>query len=121
MIPLNLKVLVAVDDELFREFIKQSLMKYSYDVVLCSNGQEAIDLLIQQTFDVILLDYKMPERSGLNLLQWMYEQKNNTPVILLTGDGSEHIAVEAMKLGVYTYLQKETADMERGDSIYGTN
>jgi len=41
----------------------------------------------------------------------MHEQKNNTPVIVLTGEGSEHIAVEAMKLGAYAYLQKGTADM----------
>lgn len=120
MTPLNLKILVADDDEFFCAFVNQILKKYSYDVVSCTNGQEAINLLIQQKFDVILLDYKMPERSGLNVLQWMYEQKNNTPVILL-GEGSEHIAVEAMKLGVYTYLQKETTEMERRDSRYGTN
>ena len=115
MAPPNLKVLVADDDELFRTFIEHKLLSYAYDVVLCTNGQEAIDLLMQETFDVILLDYKMPERSGLNVLQWMHEQKNNTPVIVLTGEGSEHIAVEAMKLGAYAYLQKGTADMERID------
>ena len=93
MIPPKLNILVADDDEPFRVFIKQSLGRQSYDVVSCGDGQEAIDILSQHKFDVILLDHKMPERSGLNVLQWMHEQKLNTPVILLTGEGSEQVAV----------------------------
>ena len=115
MTPERLNILIADDDEPFRAFIEQRLIRYAYDVATCADGQEAIDLLSQHKFDVILLDHKMPERSGLNVLQWMQEQKLNTPVILLTGEGSEQIAVEAIKLGAYDYLQKGTMDIDRID------
>jgi DNA-binding NtrC family response regulator len=115
MMPPKLNILVADDDEPFRAFLKQSLVMQSYDVVSCRDGQEAIDILSKQKFDVILLDHKMPECPGLNVLQWIHDQKLNIPVILLTGEGSEQDAVEAMKLGVYDYLQKGTKDIERID------
>jgi DNA-binding response OmpR family regulator len=49
--------------------------------------------------------------SGLNVLQWMLEEKCETPTIVLTGAGSEHVAAEAMKLGVYDYIVKTEIDM----------
>jgi response regulator of citrate/malate metabolism len=57
------------------------------------------------------LDYRMPGISGLNVLQWMHEQKMETPVIMLTAVGSENIVVEAMKLGAYDYFAKDTIDI----------
>jgi response regulator of citrate/malate metabolism len=53
----------------------------------------------------------MPGISGLNVLQWMNEQKMDTPVIMLTAAGSENIAVEAMKFGAYDYFAKDTIDI----------
>jgi DNA-binding NtrC family response regulator len=54
----------------------------------------------------------MPGKTGLNVLQWLHEQKLDLPVIMLTGAGSENIAVEAMKLGAYDYIRKDQFDIE---------
>jgi FixJ family two-component response regulator len=53
----------------------------------------------------------MPGISGLNVLQWMHEQKMETPAIMITAVGSETLAVEAMKLGAYDYFAKDTIDI----------
>jgi FixJ family two-component response regulator len=78
----------------------------------CASGEEALDLLKQERFDVVILDYKMSGISGLNVLQWMHEQKIETPVVMMTAEGSETVAVEAMKLGAYDYVRKEHVDID---------
>jgi len=103
-----LRILFAEDDDALRVALRYILVENAgYEVEACSSGEEAVAFLKQRSFDVIILDYKMPGMSGLNVLQWMYEQKMETPVLILTGAGSETIAVEAMKLGAYDYLRKE--------------
>ncbi len=107
------KLLIVDDEDDFRSLIAAALTEYSqYHVTECSSGEEAIQVLERSTFDVIVLDYKMSGMSGLNVLQWMYEQKLETPVLMLTAAGSETIAVEAMKLGAYDYMRKEHVDVD---------
>jgi DNA-binding NtrC family response regulator len=77
---------------------------------VCESGKAAVEALACSQFDVVILDYRMPEMSGLIVLQWMHEQKFETPVIMLTGAGSETIAVEALKLGAYDYILKDNLE-----------
>lgn len=79
----------------------------------CNSGAAAMEELKQEVFDVVILDYNMPEMSGLDVLHWMQKEKINTPVIMLTAAGSETIAVEAMRLGVYDYFRKDQIDINR--------
>ena len=106
-----LRLLIVDDDDAFRLALKTALADIGYVVEACDCGETAIDLLRTSVFNVILLDYRMPGLSGLNVLQWMHEQKMETPVIMLTAVGSENIAVEAMKLGAYDYFAKDTIDI----------
>jgi DNA-binding NtrC family response regulator len=111
-----LSVLIVDDEETFARILAEQLRdEYGFQTVVVSSGREAIEILqsTRRGFDALLLDYMMPEVTGLNVLQWMYEQKNETPVILLTAAGSETVAVEAMKLGAYDYLRKEYVDLPR--------
>jgi CheY-like chemotaxis protein len=111
--PKPLKILFAEDEDSLRVIMAEILTNHAgYDVDTCSNGSEAISLLKQKPYDVIVLDYKMPGVTGLNVLQWMHEQKMETPALILTGAGSETVAVEAMKLGAYDYIRKEYVEME---------
>jgi DNA-binding NtrC family response regulator len=108
----RLRILFADDDDSLRLTLSEYLStETGYHVEVCSNGEEAIELLKRQQFDVVLLDYKMPGLSGLNVLQWMYEQKMDTPVLMFTGAGTETVAVEAMKLGAYDYIRKEHVEI----------
>lgn len=107
----KLNILVAEDEESFLRVLTAVLESTRrFNVVTCEDGDEAIDALRTTRFDIIILDYKMPGKTGLNVLQWLHEQKVNTPVIMLTGAGSENIAVEAMKLGAFDYVRKDHFD-----------
>ena len=111
-----ISVLLVDDEETFAQILAEQLQEeYGFQTMFVTGGREAIDALknARRGFDVVLLDYKMPEVTGLNVLQWMHEQKNETPVVLLTAAGSETVAVEAMKLGAYDYLRKENVDLQR--------
>jgi DNA-binding response OmpR family regulator len=113
--------ILFVDDE--KSFALGTALRlkenYGYETTVLFSGTEAIEAMgnAQQQFDVVLLDYMMPGVNGLNVLQWMHEQKNDTPVIMLTGAGTEHVAVEAMKLGAYDYVQKDLVDIGHLDIL----
>jgi len=109
----KIRVLVAEDEESFLVVLTTVLEATNrFEVFACESGNEALQALKGSSFDVAILDHQMPGMTGLNLLQWLHEQKSNMPVIMLTGAGSENIAVEAMKLGAYDYLSKEHFDRE---------
>ena len=107
-----LNLLVVDDDAPFRLVVKEILSSTGrYRVEACDSGEKALDFLRRQKFDLVLLDYKMSGISGLNVLQWMHEQKMEVPVVMLTAAGSENVAVEVMKLGAYDYVRKEHIDL----------
>lgn len=111
-----LSVLIVDDEETFANILAEQLKEeYGFQTTYVTSGREAIDALqnARRGFDAVLLDYKMPEVTGLDVLRWMAEQKNETPVVILTAAGSEMVAVEAMKLGAYDYLRKEHVDLPR--------
>lgn len=109
----GLTLLMVDDDDEFRIALKQALSADGkYKVRSADSGEAAVELLQQDRFDLIVLDYRMPGISGLSVLQWMHEQKLDTPVIMMTAAGSESVAVEAMKLGAYDYVRKEQIDID---------
>ncbi|HEY6952634.1 MAG TPA: response regulator [Bacteroidota bacterium] len=116
----KLSILLVDDEETFVKMLAFHLRDhYGYKTTVAFSGKEAVQLFENSHtgFDVVLLDYMMPEMSGLNVLQWMLEQKNQTPVIMLTAAGSEHVAVEALKLGAYDYVRKELIDIPHLDIL----
>jgi len=106
-----LRLLLVDDEDAFRLALESAMADSGYIVESCDCGEAAIDLLRSSHFDVVILDYRMPGITGLNVLQWMNEQKMDTPAIMLTAAGSENIAVEAMKFGAYDYFAKDTIDI----------
>ncbi|MEX1138773.1 MAG: response regulator [Bacteroidota bacterium] len=109
-----LRILVVDDQDSFRMSLEIALsISEKHEVTMSDSGEDAIEKLKADEYDVVLLDYKMPGLSGLDVLAWMHENKNDTPVIMLTAAGSEEVAVEAMKLGAYDYLSKEHIEIDR--------
>jgi DNA-binding response OmpR family regulator len=109
----TLRILIAEDEESFLRVLTTVLEStHRFQVYPCESGDEAVEALKRSQYDVVILDQKMPGMTGLNVIQWMHEQKSSTPVIMLTGRGSENIAVEAMKLGAYDYIRKDNFDRE---------
>jgi len=109
-----LHVLVVDDENSVRLSIEMGLkMTNSFAVESCESGEDAVELLQKNTFDVIILDNRMPGMSGIDVLQWMHEQKVIIPVIMITAAGSEEVAVEALKHGVFDYIRKDQISKDR--------
>ncbi len=99
-------ILIVDDSEDTREMIRRHLNPY-YSTVMTSSGvQEAVELLKDQAFDLVITDLKMPGASGLELVRFVRENFRNMGLMMVTGYATIEGAVEAMKLGVEEYLPK---------------
>ncbi len=113
---LDLKIIIAEDDEddvlLIKEFIREGLPGSHLEVDWAENAQKALSLIQQKSYDLCLLDYRLGETNGLELLQTIKAQGFASPVIFLTGRGDEETAAEAIKSGATDYLGKGTLSPE---------
>lgn len=103
------RLLVIDDDEVDRKSICRILKKIGWegDITQAVSANEARCAVAVQKFDCIVLDYSLPGVNGLDLLTELHvEVAIGTPVVILTGEGNEMVAVEAMKRGAYDYLPK---------------
>jgi len=109
------KFLVVDNDEGLVHFLTRLFIKQGYEVVSCTDGIAALDRLTRESFDVILLDYKMPGLNGLDTLVEIKGAQVKTPVIIMTAFGTTDTAIQAMKLGAYDYLLKpfDTEELKR--------
>lgn len=99
-------ILVVDDDYASRLMLKKALEHENYIVTLCSNGTDALTLLQQQKFDLVLTDLIMQGISGIDLLERVRELNKDMATILLTGHASIETAVQAVRLGASDYLLK---------------
>jgi len=107
------KVLLVEDEDSLRLSLEIKLnMTNQYHVTSCASGEDAIERLQGNAYDIILLDFRLPGLSGLDVLKWMQEHKIFTPVILLSGLDSGEVPLEAMRLGAYDYIRKAHMDYE---------
>ncbi|WP_319578218.1 response regulator [uncultured Methanospirillum sp.] len=105
--PTELRVLVVDDDREFQNIISHYLTEDpEYSVVSVDSGQQALDMLREQSFSAIIADYQMPEMDGLDLLRIIRSQGNSIPFIIFTGQGCEEVAIDALNAGADFYLVK---------------
>src|SRR4030042_526330 len=100
------RILAVDDEEAFREVIVTLLAEEGYPVTTAADGVEAINVLQQNLFDVILLDIRMPKVDGVEVLKYIREHTPDSQVIMLTGVAELKLAVECMKLGAYDFIAK---------------
>jgi DNA-binding NtrC family response regulator len=94
------------DEELNRDLLQQILEREGYQVAIAANGQEALALLRQEAFHVVLTDLKMPGMTGVEVIRELKMLAPSTMGIIHTAYGSVETAVEAMKAGAYDYVTK---------------
>ncbi|MFI5399107.1 MAG: sigma-54-dependent transcriptional regulator [Candidatus Binatia bacterium] len=99
-------VLLVDDERTILVSLRDSLGEASNDVVTASSGDEALQLLRNRPFDVVVSDVRMPGLNGMELLASMREEGMETPVILMTAYATVNEAVEAMRMGAYDYVTK---------------
>lgn len=111
----GMRILLVDDDETYAKVVSLALEEeYGFEVVVAQGGQEAIDLLKSgdRAFSVIVLDYRMPRVTGIDVLRWMHQHQISVPAFILTAAGSEAVVTEAMQLDAYDYFRKEDTDIE---------
>lgn len=99
-------ILVVDDDDSFRGLIATTIRDEGYRVDEQGDPLKAIELARQHTYDIILLDIKMPEMNGIDALKILKKESPNTDYMMLTGVYDISLAVEAVKLGAREYLTK---------------
>jgi two-component system, sensor histidine kinase and response regulator len=104
----QLKVLIVDDDLVDRMLVQRSIKNAGMDVSFAEaeTCAEAMQILERQHFDCIFVDYQLPDRDGLSLIQSIRHLNVKAPIVALTGQGDEQIAVELMKAGAIDYLNK---------------
>jgi len=100
------KILLLEDDLLFGESIVDVLEEEGFDVVLCRNGQSALDETYKNHFDLYLLDINVPLIDGLSLLRELRRANDTTPTIYLTSHQEIEKLTEAFEIGADDYLKK---------------
>jgi len=100
------RILVADDEQSMREFLDIMLKKEGYKVSLASNGEEVINLIDNDLFDLVLLDIRMPKLDGISALKRIKSISPETIVIMITAYASADTAIKAMKEGAYDYITK---------------
>ncbi len=112
------RVLVIEDRPENIELLTEYMLRpKGYVPLVATNGEEGLHAALTHKPDLILLDLKMPKMSGLEVLQALKERKANIPSILMTAYGSEHIAVQAFRLGVRDYIARPFEVDEMLDAI----
>ncbi|MBU0743702.1 sigma-54 dependent transcriptional regulator [bacterium] len=109
------RILIVDDEAAIRQSLAESLADEGFDTDSAETGEEALAKLNTGTYDLVVTDLKMPNVSGLELLQALRHQDRQTPVIMMTAYGDVDTAVESMRLGAYDFIQKpfKLSDMRR--------
>ena len=102
------KILIIEDEEPIRRVLKRILTDENpeFKISEAIDGNDAIDKLSRDKFDLAVCDIKMPKKDGLDVLKFAIEKDLSTPFIMLTGHGNIETAVDSMKIGAYDFIEK---------------
>ena len=104
--------LLTIDDE---SYIRQSICSYFEDygftIFEAENGREGLEIFEREKPDLVLLDLRMPEMDGLQVLENLKDKVPDTPLVVASGTGNISAVVEALRLGAWDYILKPIEDM----------
>jgi DNA-binding response OmpR family regulator len=102
-------ILIVEDEKKIAAFIKRGLEEEQYEVLTAADGEEGLRLALEKSFDLIVLDWMLPKLDGLSVLKHLRENKNMTPVLMLTAKDSVEDIVAGLDSGSDDYLTKPFA------------
>ncbi len=112
MIDTNPSTILLIDDDgLIRESIATYLGDSGFRVIQCADGPSGLETMARETPDVVLLDLRMPEMDGMEVLHRIKELHQDLPVIVVTGAGVLKDAIEALRMGAFDFISKPIIDM----------
>lgn len=100
------KILVIDDEEYTRWFLSKVLTEEGFDVQSASTGREALQKVPNSIPDLVILDLRLPDMHGIEVLRTMKERKWKTKVVILTAYGTPQIEAEAKELGICAFISK---------------
>ncbi|SFM84173.1 response regulator [Thermodesulforhabdus norvegica] len=100
------RILIVDDEDRFRKTLKKNLQLEGFFVDDASSGSQALEKLSGSSYDVVLLDIRMPGMNGITALEKIKQMSPQVEVIVLTGHASVDVAVKIMQLGGYEYCLK---------------
>jgi DNA-binding NtrC family response regulator len=103
---MSAKILVVDDDLGMRDTLEAVLIAEGYEVKVATNGVETENVLKRDSFDLTLLDFKMPDCTGIELLPRIKKLAPNMPIVMMTAYGTVKVAVEAVKQGAFDFITK---------------
>lgn len=99
-------ILIADDEEAIRALLRELLEPEGFKIDEATAGSQVIDALRTNAADLILMDVRMPGKSGLEVLREVRDGSNDVPIILMTAYGTANTVIEAIQLGAYDYITK---------------
>ena len=110
---MNSKNVLVIDDEpVVGAGCRMVLMKEGHEVHICETGREGLIAALKDQYDIVILDLKLPDIDGMEILGTIMREKPQTSVIIITGYSTVQNAIQAMKLGAFDYLAKPFSDDE---------
>ncbi len=101
------RILYMEDDPALSVLLQKSLQRQGFIVETAANGEEGIAMAGAASYDLLLVDYNMPFLGGIDVLRTLASKGTFPPTIMVTGEGNEEVAVEALKLGAADYVVKD--------------
>ncbi len=109
-----MKVLLVEDSQLFSYYLLRGLKKENYTVDLAENGMDGLNLAINNYLDysIVLLDWNLPDMTGIQVCKYLRKIDSNIPIIFLTGQSNSEDAILAFKSGASDFIRKPVAMKE---------
>ncbi|MCZ7575074.1 MAG: diguanylate cyclase [Ardenticatenaceae bacterium] len=105
--PKDVRILLMEDDPGLARLFQKRLARHGYQADLARDGEEGLAMYDADSYDILVMDHVMPVYTGVEVIRILAARGPLPPIIMVTGTGSEQIAVEAMKLGASDYLVKD--------------
>ena len=102
----SLRVLFVDDEASLQEFMRLELPRLGHEVTVCPNGRAALDAMKKSTFDAAILDLRMPDMTGIEVLEHLKHVSPDTEAVMMTGYASQDTAIQALRLGAFEYITK---------------
>ena len=106
--PSENRILYIEDEEPLCDLFKVAIEAHGHSVDVAHNGEDGFALHAAQPYDLIATDYQLPDMTGVDIARKLLIDDPNIPIVMVTGKGSEQMAAEALALGVYNYVIKDS-------------
>jgi len=107
----NIRVLYIEDEPLLCDLFKEAVGSRGYSVDIAPNGKDGLALHAKRPYDLVAIDYQLPDLTGLDIARDLLDGNQDLPVLLITGKGNERIAAEALTLGISDYVIKNDEEV----------